>query len=114
MIDLVVPRGSNKLVSQIKDATKIPVLGHAVGIASKVPLPNYRLDLDDKRPQREVITWLRLVVIPLSLQRRVEGLLQKYLDRLLLSYATGSLDDLNSANEVKEIDIDENTDSFCE
>ncbi|KOM38077.1 hypothetical protein LR48_Vigan03g145900 [Vigna angularis] len=31
-IDLVVPRGSNKLVSQIKDATKIPVLGHADGI----------------------------------------------------------------------------------
>ncbi|XP_068488912.1 delta-1-pyrroline-5-carboxylate synthase-like isoform X3 [Phaseolus vulgaris] len=32
VIDLVVPRGSNKLVSQIKDATKIPVLGHADGI----------------------------------------------------------------------------------
>ncbi|XP_047154350.1 delta-1-pyrroline-5-carboxylate synthase-like isoform X3 [Vigna umbellata] len=31
-IDLVVPRGSNNLVSQIKDATKIPVLGHADGI----------------------------------------------------------------------------------
>ncbi|KAH1199105.1 Delta-1-pyrroline-5-carboxylate synthase 1 [Glycine max] len=30
--NLVVPRGSNKLVSQIKDSTKIPVLGHADGI----------------------------------------------------------------------------------
>ncbi|XP_019450425.1 PREDICTED: delta-1-pyrroline-5-carboxylate synthase-like isoform X2 [Lupinus angustifolius] len=32
VIDLVVPRGSNELVSQIKDTTKIPVLGHSDGI----------------------------------------------------------------------------------
>nr|XP_043640273.1 DExH-box ATP-dependent RNA helicase DExH3 [Erigeron canadensis] len=49
-----------------------------VMVASKVPLPNYRPDLDDKRPQREV-------VIPLSLQRRVEGLLQEHLDRMHLN-----------------------------
>ncbi|KAL8265856.1 hypothetical protein R6Q59_003200 [Mikania micrantha] len=49
-----------------------------VVVASKVPLPNYRPDLDDKRPQREV-------VIPLSLQRRVEGLLQEHLDRMQLN-----------------------------
>ncbi|KVI04896.1 Aldehyde dehydrogenase, C-terminal [Cynara cardunculus var. scolymus] len=32
VIDLVIPRGSNELVSQIKSATQIPVLGHADGI----------------------------------------------------------------------------------
>lgn len=32
VIDLVIPRGGNKLVSQIKSSTKIPVLGHSDGI----------------------------------------------------------------------------------
>jgi len=56
------------------------------------------------------------VVIPLSLQRRVEGLLQEYLDRLQLNSAkaTGDVDDVNSTNQVKEIDMDENTDSFVD
>jgi gamma-glutamyl phosphate reductase len=31
-IDLVVPRGSNQLVSYIQSHTSIPVLGHADGI----------------------------------------------------------------------------------
>mgnify|MGYP006110925743 CR=1 FL=1 len=32
MIDLVIPRGGNALVSYIKENTKIPVLGHADGV----------------------------------------------------------------------------------
>ncbi|KAH9322751.1 hypothetical protein KI387_017390 [Taxus chinensis] len=43
-----------------------------VVVVSKVLLPNYRPDLDEKRPQREV-------VIPLGLQKRVESLLQQHL-----------------------------------
>jgi glutamate-5-semialdehyde dehydrogenase len=32
VIDLVIPRGSNKLVQTVKSMTKIPVLGHAAGV----------------------------------------------------------------------------------
>lgn len=45
-----------------------------VVVFSKVPLPNYRFDLDDRRPQREVI-------LPLGLDRRVEAHLEVYLSQ---------------------------------
>ncbi|KAF8660647.1 hypothetical protein HU200_057557 [Digitaria exilis] len=67
-------------------------------VASKVPLPNYRPDLDDKRPQREV-------VIPLSLQRRVEGLVQEHLDRALLSL------DRNGGNTESYSEVDKKADN---
>ncbi|KAE8655653.1 hypothetical protein F3Y22_tig00117021pilonHSYRG00111 [Hibiscus syriacus] len=78
-----------------------------VVVASKVPLPNYRPDLDDKRPQREV-------VVPLGLQRRVEGLLQEYLDRLQLNSGKvrENSDDANSQAEYAN--SDENPDSFLD
>ncbi|XP_074568055.1 DExH-box ATP-dependent RNA helicase DExH3-like [Curcuma longa] len=67
-----------------------------VVVASKVPLPNYRPDIDDKRPQKEV-------VIPLSLQRRVEGLLQEHVDRMLLkSNKINSELENNSSSKVVE------------
>ncbi|XP_044462420.1 DExH-box ATP-dependent RNA helicase DExH3 [Mangifera indica] len=80
-----------------------------VVVASKVPLANYRPDLDDKRPQREV-------VIPLSLQRRVEGLLQEHLDRTQLSSGnvTESSDELKSVDQVEDVNLDENPDSFLD
>uniref|UniRef100_A0A2P2LSR0 RNA helicase n=1 Tax=Rhizophora mucronata TaxID=61149 RepID=A0A2P2LSR0_RHIMU len=48
-----------------------------VVVFSKVPLPNYRPDLDDRRPQREV-------VLPFGLQREVDGHLNAYLSRKLV------------------------------
>ncbi|KAK4593565.1 hypothetical protein RGQ29_017612 [Quercus rubra] len=80
-----------------------------VVVASKVPLPNYRPDLDDKRPQREV-------VIPLSLQRRVEGLLQEHLDRVMLNSGkqNDGSDDAKPIDQVKDVNLDENTDSFVD
>lgn len=37
VIDLVIPRGSNALVSHIQNNTKIPVMGHADGVRGKGP-----------------------------------------------------------------------------
>lgn len=80
-----------------------------VVVASKVPLPNYRPDLDDKRPQREV-------AIPLSLQRRVEGLLQEHCDRIRLSSAKASeiSNDAKSIDEVKDVNTDEYENSYLD
>lgn len=82
-----------------------------VVVASKVPLPNYRPDLDDKRPQREV-------VVPLSLQRRVEGLLQEHVDRMELSSGKIS-EDLNetkaSTTQIENRNlVDDNQDSVLD
>ncbi|KDP34648.1 hypothetical protein JCGZ_11961 [Jatropha curcas] len=80
-----------------------------VVVASKVPLPNYRPDLDDKRPQREV-------VIPLSLQRRVEGLLQEHCDRTRLTSpgAGDAAGDAKSLDQVEDVTLDDNPDSFLD
>lgn len=79
-------------------------------VTSKVPLPNYRPDLDDKRPQREV-------VIPLSLQRRVEGLVQEHLDGALLLWDKGG-DKMESGSEIAEkaenVNLDEQQDPLLD
>ncbi|KAK9996531.1 hypothetical protein SO802_021217 [Lithocarpus litseifolius] len=49
-----------------------------VVVFSKVPLPNYRSDLDEKRPQREVI-------LPLGLQREVDARLRLFLSQKPMS-----------------------------
>ncbi|CAA0831462.1 DEA(D/H)-box RNA helicase family protein [Striga hermonthica] len=78
-------------------------------VASKVPLPNYRPDLDDKRPQREV-------VIPLSLQRRVEGLLQEHLDRAIVysEKDCDASDETITSNHLENVDTAEHADSFLD
>ncbi|KAF8025211.1 hypothetical protein BT93_F2144 [Corymbia citriodora subsp. variegata] len=58
-------------------ATRMGLYSHQyskVVVFSKVPLPNYRSDLDDRRPQREV-------VLPYRLQMEVDAHLQTYLSR---------------------------------
>ncbi|KAJ3673266.1 hypothetical protein LUZ60_006640 [Juncus effusus] len=81
-----------------------------VVVASKVPLPNYRPDLDDKRPQREV-------VIPLSLQRRVESLIQDHLDRAMLRENKNnekSEGDNCSSEALNEVKPDDKRDSVID
>lgn len=84
------------------------IYGKAV-VASKFPLPNYRPDLDDRRPQREV-------VIPVSLQRRVEGLLQEHLDRTQLS--SGNIGEKSEESkpieQTENVNMKENSDSFLD
>ncbi|KAH9610799.1 hypothetical protein KSS87_023690 [Heliosperma pusillum] len=78
-------------------------------VASKVPLPNYRPDLDDKRPQREV-------AISLSVHRRVEGLLQEHLDRIQqISHrrSDGSIEG-NVSDADKNINLIENSESVLD
>ncbi|KAL4588057.1 hypothetical protein LXL04_000935 [Taraxacum kok-saghyz] len=58
-------------------ATRMGLHSHQyskVVVFSKVPLPNYRSDLDDKRPQREV-------VLPSELHNRVDYHLKSYLSK---------------------------------
>ncbi|RZC78951.1 hypothetical protein C5167_003174 [Papaver somniferum] len=75
--------------------------------ASKVPLPNYRPDLDERRPQREV-------VIPLSLQRRVEGLLQEHLDRVQLNFGKIGDNSIDSVVSPTENVNPDDPDSFLD
>ncbi|KAL0424689.1 UNVERIFIED_CONTAM: DExH-box ATP-dependent RNA helicase DExH5, mitochondrial [Sesamum radiatum] len=66
-----------------------------VVVVSKVPLPNYRFDLDDKRPQREVI-------LPPGLQKRVDAYFVDYISgkcKSLDTFSTSSSDANFAAEE---------------
>lgn len=56
------------------------------------------------------------MVIPLGLQRRVEGLLQEHLDRLQLNSGkfTGNRGDSEHMGQVENANLDENADSFLD
>ncbi|XP_055800682.1 DExH-box ATP-dependent RNA helicase DExH5, mitochondrial isoform X1 [Solanum dulcamara] len=66
-----------------------------VVVVSKLPLPNYRFDLDDKRPQREVI-------LSPGLPRRVDVFLGEY-----LSCKPRSMDVLSRSSSNGSITTDE-------
>ncbi|XP_028757823.1 DExH-box ATP-dependent RNA helicase DExH5, mitochondrial isoform X2 [Neltuma alba] len=71
-------------------ATRMGLYSHMyakVVVFSKVPLPNYRYDLDDQRPQREVS-------VPLNVLKRVDAYLKQYLSKI--SGMKESFSDLSS------------------
>lgn len=86
LTSLLSSRDEQELVSRERkdrqDYEQIAVIASRMGlyshlyskvmVVSKLPLPNYRFDLDDKRPQREVI-------LPPGLHRRVDDYLDGYI-----------------------------------
>ncbi|CAL0318438.1 unnamed protein product [Lupinus luteus] len=69
-----------------------------VVVFSKVPLPNYRYDLDDRRPLREVN-------LPITTLRRVDAYLEEYQSQK--SRMKESFSDLSFARLNSSIDTDE-------
>ncbi|KAB2609480.1 ATP-dependent RNA helicase DHX36-like [Pyrus ussuriensis x Pyrus communis] len=70
-----------------------------VVVFSKVPQPNYRPDLDDKRPQREV-------VLPFGLHREVDAHLKAYLSQKPMSQGNVSDLSLSRSNSSRSITND--------
>nr|XP_009779782.1 PREDICTED: ATP-dependent RNA helicase DHX36 isoform X3 [Nicotiana sylvestris] len=66
-----------------------------VVVVSKLPLPNYRFDLDDKRPQREVI-------LPPGLPRQIDTFLGEYLSHKPMSVAVLSRSSSNGSITTDE------------
>jgi ATP-dependent RNA helicase DHX36 len=54
------------------------------------------------------------VVIPLSLQRRVEGLVQEHLDRALLPDKCGTGNGSEMAEKAENVNLDEQQDSLLD
>ncbi|KAK7251699.1 hypothetical protein RIF29_35120 [Crotalaria pallida] len=70
-----------------------------VVVFSKAPLPNYRPDLDDKRPQREVI-------LPYGIHREIDSHLRAHLSHKATN-RLGSLDDsLHKSSDGRSIPAD--------
>lgn len=70
-----------------------------VVVFSRDPLPNYRPDLDDKRPQREV-------VLPFGVQREVDALLKAYLSKKPMSSGNFSASSLARSSTDGSINTD--------
>ncbi|KAG8098149.1 hypothetical protein GUJ93_ZPchr0013g34835 [Zizania palustris] len=90
-------------------------------VASKVPLPNYRPDLDDKRPQRECAcicrAWKQAGGDPAKLAEEVEGLVQEHLDRalLLMDKGDGRMGNGSEmAEKAENVNLDEQQDSLLD
>ncbi|KAL3640746.1 hypothetical protein CASFOL_015714 [Castilleja foliolosa] len=74
-----------------------------VVVFSKVPLPNYRSDLDTKRPQREVM-------LPLGLQRAVASHLRAHLSRKAVNKENFPHDAFSTSNAGQSQLLDERFD----
>lgn len=94
-------------------------LRYILNVSSQYILLFSRYSLDSScscKVELELLIALMQVVIPLSLQRRVEGLLQEHIDRTQLSSgkADSVLDGTKSCEMVEEVNMDENPDTFLD
>ncbi|KAM7270596.1 hypothetical protein ACFE04_029810 [Oxalis oulophora] len=84
-------------------ASKMGLYSHLyakISVFSKVPLPNYRFDLDDKRPQREVN-------LNFGLQGRVDSYIGKYLSQKVMTQESVSNGIFSRSSSGGSIDTDE-------
>ncbi|KNA19941.1 hypothetical protein SOVF_056430 isoform B [Spinacia oleracea] len=84
-------------------ANKMGLYSHSyvkVVVFSKIPLPNYRFDLDEKRPLREV-------AVDCSLQRRVDAYLADYLSHKSKSVNVLQVNGISRSSSSGSIATDE-------
>ncbi|KAG5422395.1 PRO2 [Candida metapsilosis] len=117
-IDLVIPRGSNELVRNIKSNTKIPVLGHADGICSIYvdsnfdPVKAKRIVVDSKTNYPAGCNAVEQLLLNKSIpEDRVKDVIRSLIDEKVTVHVTPEIKSVISDLDQDYI-VDAKDDSF--